>query len=113
MCYRNSAYGYYVWGAFRMAFRKRSSTDDLGCRAALFLFDLAILACSVLPELKKEAVYQETAMRMLSTMSFAVDPDGAAPNINEPPAGAASARPDLLEARPGDTLAEPDLSPAW
>jgi hypothetical protein len=96
-----------------MAFKKRSSTDDFGCRVALFLFDVGILACSVLPELKKEAVYQEAAMRMLSTMSFAPDPDDTAPNISELPTGGTPARSDLSEKPPGDTSAEGYLSPAW
>lgn len=58
-----------------MAYKKQILEESLGCRAALYLFDVAILASRMLPEAKQEAVYQETAMRMLATMSFAPSPD--------------------------------------
>jgi hypothetical protein len=57
-----------------MAHKKQSIGQSLACQAVLCLFDIAIFTSGLLPEDKKEAVYQETAMRMLSTMSFAPDP---------------------------------------
>jgi hypothetical protein len=62
-----------------MASKKHFIEESLACRMVLSLFDIAILASGLLPETKKEAVYQETAMRMLATMSFAPDPNEQAP----------------------------------
>lgn len=58
-----------------MAYKTQSAKESLASRAVLCLFDIAILASGLLPMAKKEAVYQETAMRMLSHMSFASDTD--------------------------------------
>lgn len=58
-----------------MAYKRESVRKSLGCQAVLYLFDIAIFASALLPEAKKEAVYQETAMRMLTTMSLAPGTD--------------------------------------
>jgi hypothetical protein len=63
-----------------MAYKRQFIEESLACRSVLCLFDIAILASGLLPEAKKEAVYQETAMRMLATMSFAPDPQEQAPS---------------------------------
>lgn len=58
-----------------MTYKRQSIKESLGYQAALYLFDIAILATGLLSEANKEAVYQETAMRMLATMPFAPSPE--------------------------------------